>query len=329
MIDTLRLRLDVADVGGANKLSSGACLWSAVNYLSEVRYGEDANTGARWAHGRLGNADVTINSGSIYVEVALPTILYPSNARILTRNEISQAIEKICDLLHLPMWAARITRLDCSYHWPMSRPVNEFITRLGELSRFTRVLQTENTLLYHKGRKKLPNGKVKHTNEILFYNKSQECQDKRKYIPDAYEDSLVLRYECRFLNNPSQQFGMTELKAADLGRMDFYKCMVDKWAQYYFSVAKYRRASYDFSGVKDVRTAKEWLLGFLLSHQDATNINEVLLSMKEQKTFPDAKYYSRLRKDLQEAVAKVGSDTQNDLIRELDNNVRNVVAYYR
>ena len=78
-----------------------------------------------------------------------------------------------------------------------------------------------------------------------------------------------------------------------------------------------------------MRGAKNWLLGYLLSHTSASSVNEVLQSMKERKIFSDAKYYTRLRQDLSEQMGKANRGFENDLIKELDGCVRNVVAYCR
>lgn len=315
MIDTLRLMLDVSESGGADLLSTA-------NYLQNVKDGRDRATGIEYASGTLGTFRVTLNKGCIFLEGALPTILFPSNAKILTRRECGMSVEALCDLLHLPMGKARVTRLDCSYHWQMSKPVPEYIDRLGELSRFKRVLKTSNSLYYDKGGKQL-------TNSLIFYNKSNECSDKRKPVPDAYVDSMLLRYECRWLKNPSAQFEVNELKASTLSEKPFYQMMVRKWSDYYFSISKNRNGSLIFDGVKDVRSAKNWLLGYLLSRTSATNIDEVMQSMKDRKLFSDAKYYSRLRTELRECVLMIGKERENDLISELDSNVRNVLAYCR
>ena len=315
MIDTLRLMLDVSESGGADLLSTA-------NYLQNVKDGRDRATGIEYASGTLGTFRVTLNKGCIFLEGALPTILFPSNAKILTRRECGMSVEALCDLLHLPMGKARVTRLDCSYHWQMAQPCSEYIERLGELTHFKRVLKTANSLYYDKGTKQL-------TNTLVFYNKTAEACDKRKPIPDAYQESLLLRYECRWLKNPSKQFGVGELTASDLSEKPTYQMMVRKWSEFYFAISKGRQGALNFDGVADVRKAKDWLLGYLLSHTDATNITEVLQAMRNRNIFSDTKYYSRLKAELRKCMAQASKERENDLIRELDSNVRSVMAYCR
>ena len=315
MVDTLKLRLDVADVGGAD-------LVSTANYLTNADEMINKSTGEVWMRGRLDNFRVYANKGCLTFEGSLPTLLYASNAKILTRHEVAQSLQKLSDLLHLPMDKARVLRLDCSYHWTMAKPIFEYIDRLGALTYFKRVQATANSLYYSKGGKKT-------TNTLLFYNKTQECRDGRKDVPDVYTDSLLLRYECRWLSGVSKQFGVTELKASALAEKPTYQMMVHKWSDYYFSINKSRDGAFNFDGVRDVRGAKNWLLGYLLSHTNASSVNEVLQSMKERKIFSDAKYYTRLRQDLREQMEKANRGCETDLIRELDGCVRNVVAYCR
>ena len=321
MVDTLRLRLDVVDSGGTDLLSTA-------NYLDSHRNTVDEDTGERWMSGTLGSLKITANIGSLYVEGSLPTVLFPSNARIPTRRDVKEAIECLSDQLHLPMKEGRVTRLDCAYHWTMNKPVSEYLERLGQLGRWIRK-PVANSLYYNKGERKAGGYGVRYTNALVFYNKTKQCSDTRKDVPQVYEESLLLRYECRWLMNPSRQFGVQELKASTLSEKPFYSMMVNKWAEFYFSIVKSRRGALNFDGVKDVRGAKNWLLGYILNRTNASSIDEVLRTMKEHKLFTDAKYYTRLKTDLRKLIEKVGKECENDLIKELDNNVRNVLAYCR
>ncbi len=314
MIDTVHLHLDRVDILGYDTERFAQALDTANTTTSLA-------TGEVWSSGRLNNLLVSFSEAGVTIKGSLSGYYHPNNSRILTRHEVALALNKMEDELHLSLAEARVSRLDCSYHWQMSLPIGEYLSRLGGLTYFQRVLATSNSLYYNKGGRKP-------VNTLLFYNKTKECSESHKEVPEVYDDVNLLRYECRWLGRVARQLNVTEVKASTLAEKEFYKLMVKRWSEYYFAIHKNRAASWDMSNISTVKGACDWLLGYLLNNADAGEVQEVLEQMKNRQVFSDAKYYSRLRRHLKE-VAQVAQTITHDLMRELDNNVREVLAYCR
>lgn len=78
--------------------------------------------------------------------------------------------------------------------------------------------------------------------------------------------------------------------------------------------------------IKTVSDAYDVLVARLINQSDQTLITAYLEELKEAKTFEDRKSYTRLKKKIQDVAAKaeLGSD---ELVKELDNEIKNVGAY--
>ena len=313
MIDTLHLYLNSYD----GKID----IDQLADRMTNTVMSTNAKTGECWVNGNLSNLKISASAGYISVKGSLPNYYFGGNARIIKRSEIAEALEKMSDELSLPMIKARVNRIDVSYHWQMSKPINSYLSRLGRLSRYERVKATENTLYYYKGGKE----RIK---TLCFYNKNKEYCEKNKELPEVYDDTNLLRYECRFNKRVNKQLGV-ELFAGNISDKSIYKMLVSHWKKCYDDISKNRTISKNFDNIHDVKSANKWLLGYLLSEADATTISDILSDMREQKVFSDNKYYSRLQKYLDDAKNKVVADAGKDLMRELDMCVTEVASYPR
>ena len=65
----------------------------------------------------------------------------------------------------------------------------------------------------------------------------------------------------------------------------------------------------------------------LINQSDQTQIAAYLEELKEAKVFEDRKSYTRLKKKIQEVAAKAGVTVSDELIKELDDAVKNTGAY--
>lgn len=57
-------------------------------------------------------------------------------------------------------------------------------------------------------------------------------------------------------------------------------------------------------------------------------VEDYIRELKEASVFKDKKYYSRLKKELQGVATKSDFTEDDDLIKELDDEVKNCGAYY-
>lgn len=79
--------------------------------------------------------------------------------------------------------------------------------------------------------------------------------------------------------------------------------------------------------IKTVSDAFNVLVARLINQSDKTQITEFLEELKEAKTFEDRKCYTRLKKKIQDIATKADISVTDELIKELDNEVKNVGAY--
>lgn len=80
----------------------------------------------------------------------------------------------------------------------------------------------------------------------------------------------------------------------------------------------------------NIRTAKDAINVFfarLISQTGQDEISEFVTELKQNGTFNDAKYYTRVKKQLQDIAATISEENTNEDIRELDDAIRNAGEY--
>ena len=81
------------------------------------------------------------------------------------------------------------------------------------------------------------------------------------------------------------------------------------------------------SEIKTVSDAFNVLVARLINGSDQTQITAFLEELKESRVFDDRKIYTRLKRKIQEVATKAGVATSDELIKELDDEIKNVGAY--
>ena len=314
MIDTIKLYLDVADCGGVDLLPTATSLINGKEITNRA-------TGEVRISGNVGKWYVNVGTGNIYMSGTLADILFENNSRILTRHEVKDAIDKLSDLLHLPIGCARVQRLDCAYHWIMNYPIWYYFPLLDDLPHYYRIQVSRNTLRYDKGIN--PN---RIENILQFYNKSRECRDKQKTMHNIYDNVNVLRYECKWLRNVAKQIGVNNISASTLSERDFYRTMIKRWAERYNAIMKHHTPYPVVPQFKDKRAAKQYVFGYLVNMADANVLNELKQQIKDSHSL-DSRYFTDLWRDIRKSAEAILVDIKHDLISELNDNVANVLAY--
>ena len=80
----------------------------------------------------------------------------------------------------------------------------------------------------------------------------------------------------------------------------------------------------------NIRTAKDAINVFfarLIRQTGQDEISEFVTELKQNGTFNDAKYYTRVKKQLQDIAATISEENTNENIRELDDAIRNAGEY--
>lgn len=81
------------------------------------------------------------------------------------------------------------------------------------------------------------------------------------------------------------------------------------------------------SEIKTVSDAFNVFVARLLSQTDQAQIGGFLDELKEAAVFEDRKNYSRLKKKIHEIASKADITISDELIRELDDDIKNCGAY--
>ncbi len=79
--------------------------------------------------------------------------------------------------------------------------------------------------------------------------------------------------------------------------------------------------------IKTVSDAFDVLVARLINQSDHTQIAAFVEELKEAKVFEDRKSYTRLKKKIKEVASKAGVTVSDELIKELDDEIRDVGAY--
>lgn len=132
----------------------------------------------------------------------------------------------------------------------------------------------------------------------------------------------------RFNQRLPQQIGVPEITASTLSDNDFYRQMVKRYQESYFSISKQNQIKTNIMNeIKTVSDAFNVLVARLINQSDQTQIVEFIEELKEARIFEDRKNYTRLKKKIQEVATKAEISISDELIKELDNEIKNVGAY--
>ena len=290
-------------------------------FLDKAKEQIDHETGEVCTFGSLNGLKVSIYMGGISIIGSLAKFLYPNNIYPLDMNSTAQAIEKLSDNLHLPITDAKVTGLEFGRAFVMAHPVESYLSKLGDMPRLLRYHFDVGTLYYKPRGKQQP--KV-----FAFYDKKADAAAKGMVLPVGFEDANLIKYEMRFNGRLPQQMGVPDVKASTLSESGFYRQMIKRYQENYFAISKLNQVKTDvMSEIKTVSDAFDMLVARLINGSDQTQITAFVEELKEAKVFEDRKNYTRLKRKIQEVATKAGVTTSDELIRELDDEIKNVGAY--
>jgi len=320
MYDNIDLGLLQNDVLTTDFLSE------TINYFDVT--GEHNFNGEYVISGRLNDSfKISVSKGKISIKDASLCKWYlGNNFETLQRKDVQHAIEKLSDILHLPIDKAKVTRFDVAQNFIMKYPVQVYYNHLGEMAYCKRVPVINGSngmegLYYYKNNK---------SGLAVFYNKIKEQKSKRQPIPELFQNRNVLRYEQRYTRLLPKIFNVECVTATMLYNERFYKNIVDMWGTNYKSIQKINDLILNFEEVKGKKELYMLGVKLLVEQQGGEiatieQINEMNKMGKiNKKTAFD------LRKAIKEACNIKSSITvPNDIILELDKKVNEAMKYYR
>ena len=295
--------------------------FSAVpGYLENVEERRDIVTDVTRYYGSLGPLQVRIHPHGLSVIGSWPKFLLSDNVGTLARNDAARVVEAISDGLHVDMSNADVTGLEFGSTYLMKREPQAYFHKLGEMPRMKRM---EFDALYYQGRGK------KKPFTANFYDKAREVEARGDIVPYGLNGSNLLRYEIRLRGKIASRMKCPFVKASTLAEMPFYRKMIELYKETYFSIHKNQEYKTDnMSQIKTVSDAFNLFVARLINQGGNTQITAFLDELKGAAIFRDKKYYTRLKKRLMEAAEAGGVTVSDELIAELDGEIKNATAYY-
>ena len=276
-------------------------------------------TGEITVTGTLANLRIKKTGYKVSVIGSLPKFYFGDNLQHLTRKDSELAVEKISDLLQLPIKESNIFRLDIGYNFILNYPVQNYYICLGKLSRFKKSQIANNqSLLYTTS-----------TKTLQFYDKVREIKRTKQSLPEKYTGRNVLRYELQLKKRVTGSLKLPQLKAKDLYDEKFYIKGIEFWKNFYFLIQKVNKINFKYEALSMVnaKTLKTQLalIGLKVIGEDH------LLGMIE--TNKDQLEYRQQAKRMKELVISLSKEPNltepNEAIIELDSKVKRAANYYR
>ena len=144
----------------------------------------------------------------------------------------------------------------------------------------------------------------------------------------GFDEANLLKYEMRLNRRLPQQLGVSEVTASTLSENLFYQLLMKRYQDSYFSISKNNQIKTDvMDEIKTVSDAFYVFVARLMTQSDPTQITDFLEELKDAKVFDDRKCYSRLKKKIQDVSTKAVLKISNELIKELDDDIKNIGAY--
>lgn len=314
MYDNVKFWIDRAIVGEQYP--------TIVNLLDEANTQVNQRTGEVKTFGSLGGLRVAVFGGGVSITGSLPKFFYNgSNVYPLDRHTTAQALEKLGDALHFQIGGARVTGLEFGTNYLMRYEVAAYLTRLGAMPRMCR-FNVSPTSLYYRGNGKQP------PKTFAFYDKAADAASKGMDCPEDLREANMLRYEMRLKGRLPQQLGVS-VTASTLRDEQFYRMMVKLYQDNYFSISKTHKIKSDsMSEIKTVKDAFILFVSRLINEADQAAVTDFIDEVKAAGVFEDRKNYTRLAKKLQEVAAMGGQNEPDELIKELDDDIKNSGAYW-
>lgn len=311
MYDTINMWLDRGDIPNIDLLGK------VPQHLTEI-HSESFNkrTEQYYISGKLGNYKISVSDNGISFRGSLAKFYLGDNLQILTRQDTQRAIEQMSEVIELPIKKARINRIDLGFNFITKYPPEAYYQYLGATQYYQRLKQP-NSIYYQNNQR-----------QLIFYNKILEATKKGVLIPPIYQNNNVLRYELRLMKGLSKQL-KEKVTAQRLYNEEFYIKVLDKWYSNYQAVNKIHIPYLNYEAMK---SPKDYIYRLTLIGLSTLGLNQALEeveTLRKLKTFKQAEYYSRLKRDLRK-LANNPKHTSNSVhIEELDKKVKRAVKFYR
>lgn len=266
-------------------------------------------------YAQLQNMRIVERLGSVSIKGSLAKYFLGNNINTLTRLETKWAIEQMQDDLGINLQNSNVYRIDIASNFIMKHPYKNYFDFLIDAPYTKKGYISDSVYFSNKQR------------QLIFYGKIQEMKDKGNPIPKEfiqYKDNM-LRYEIRMKKRLKEQIG-NEVKLNDLYEPNFFKYMVTKWMEDYFSVNKMQRIMLDRKAYSTPKNYKDYLLLKLINEKGIDNIlNDIDANRKEFNSSTGA---TRCKTMIKELTQLEDYSEPNELIEELNEKVKVNADYF-
>ena len=306
MIDTVTLWLETRDALG-------------VKFLGDAREQVSLETGEVRVFGSYKNLRVHCNSSGISLKGSLSKYELGDNLQRLTRGKVQMAIERLCDETLLNWKRAKVYRLDVGTCLVVKQPCSTYLRGLGELPRFQRCEQGDNSLLY-----------VTSTKALSFYDKVREVRRKQERLPSVFEGLNVLRYEIQFRNRLKDVFRVPEIFAETLYNETFYIQALTMWKDSYFAIHKQGKLKFNPEMLvgMNVKKLESSLAAIALRELGEREVLAMIQAARKDGLLTKIQA-ARLRAKVRELATLPAIIEPSEVMLELDAKVKQSVQFYR
>lgn len=314
MYDKVKFWINREDMAGT--FSAIPCL------LTKATEQTDRETGEFKIFGSLDTLKVSVFCSGISIIGSLSKYYYPNTVYPLDRRATKQAIDKLSDALHFDVSKANISGLEFGTVLLLSHPVSEYLGYLGTMPYpFKRYHFEPGTLYYRTGSKEQPV-------TYAFYDKILEAKKSGLFIPTGFESQNLLKYEIRFNRRLPKLLNVPEVKASTLTDKDFYKMLLENWKESYFKINRQTKIKTEI--MCDIQTVSDAYSVFVARLMSGTNkdvVEDFMVELKNSKVFKNRSDYNRLKNKIRDVSNKAGLVVSDELVRELDDAVKNAAAF--
>lgn len=307
MIDTLNFHLDLKEMDKTTFSKLMPRISITKQRIFHDRYGMEHVDFC----GNIGHLKIILCKSQIFIkDRSICKWIKGDNLHTLNRKEIEDGIDRLSDILHLPMDQAKVSHLDLGQNFIVQQPAENYLSHLGILSRANRQAQPHG-LYYNK------------TNvQLIFYNKLEEYKQCNDKIPGQYNGKYMLRYELRLLHRLPSLLKVPEVTTGLLYNQDFYVNLIRLWHNYYKAIQKINDIDLNFDTIKNKGDLhRVAILNLLKDHNGEIEVTDQIDEALECR-----KLTSKQACDLKAIIIKAseikkGFVTTNEAIKELNQKI--------
>lgn len=178
--------------------------------------------------GRFKNFKILFNESGMYLYGSLAKYYLGTNQKTLRKSDIIKAIDDLSQELSLPLYKARVNRVDLAENIITTQPINLYYNLLGTARYFQR-WEINDNVAYQNGNR-----------YILFYDKMREIQKSKEVPTRILNHKNVLRVEYRFLKHLTlaRFLGLATVTVEDI--VLHYPDLVNAWYDMFNKIDKHR-----------------------------------------------------------------------------------------